>query len=232
LHLQQIFQTHSAFYQNLLGIVQFPLDQGKAIATNVISDDSLGASDGSCLNNTLASFAVKLSPRDAIADTPNPLAFTSGHGVDGAPGHITSLRAESRGGIATILICLILYKKWPTSFETVNQILDTLTKDDCQLLSNNLYKKDHHAYKDEYEYASSRKTSYEEDHGTSSIVVTRTHIPHTICTKPYTQRKLNTIFNFDKDWPIYQSCKVSEVVAGSKKVYWCWEQHFNLLNTF
>jgi hypothetical protein len=122
LSLQQIFQTLPALYQHLLGIVQFPLDQGDAIATNVKSDKSLGASDGSCLHNTLAAFAVKLSPRDKISQHPNPFALTSVQGVDGAPGHITSLRAESRGGIATILLCLILYKKWPASFSTANQL--------------------------------------------------------------------------------------------------------------
>ena len=122
LNLQQIFQNLPPFYQQLLGIVQFPVDNGKAIVDKIISDDSLGASDGSCMHSTLASYAVKISPRDAIATSPNPFAMTSVHGVDGAPGHIASLRAESRGAIATILLCLILYKKWPTKFDTVNKL--------------------------------------------------------------------------------------------------------------
>jgi hypothetical protein len=66
LHLQQIFQTLPVFYQHLLGI----------IAKNIIADDSLGASDGSCLHNTLASFAVKLCPRDTIATNPSSLQLT------------------------------------------------------------------------------------------------------------------------------------------------------------
>jgi hypothetical protein len=105
-----------------LTIVQFPIDNGKTLVDNIISNDSLGASDGSCMNNTFASYAVKLSPREAIATSPNHFAMTSVHGVDGAPGHIASLRAESRGAIASILLCLILYKNWPQKFDTVNKL--------------------------------------------------------------------------------------------------------------
>ena len=127
LTLQQIFNSLPIFYQHLLGAITYPTDQGKAITDNIRAAESIGASDGSCINHTLASFAVKLSPRNSIADHPNPEAFIAVNGVDGAPGHISSLRAESRGGIATILMCIILYKKWQRTSTPSISLQYTLT---------------------------------------------------------------------------------------------------------
>ena len=46
----------------------------------------------------------------------------------------------------------------------------------------------------------------------------------------YIQRRRDTVFKFVKNRLIYQRCLDSEVVAGSRSIYW-WEQHFSELNT-
>ena len=46
--------------------------------------------------------------------------------MDGAPGHLSSLRVESRGAIAILIIIHMLCKKWPNNLprkEQINNIL-------------------------------------------------------------------------------------------------------------
>ena len=65
------------------------------------------------MNNLMASYAVKLNLWNNIADNNDTHSIAAEGGVDGAPGHISSLRAESRGAIAILIILHILCKRWP-----------------------------------------------------------------------------------------------------------------------
>ena len=82
----------------------------------------MGASDGSVMDNTLASYAVKLNLRDEIKNNSNAHSISAVGGVDGAPGHISSLRAESRGAIAILLLIHIVCKKWVAPLEKVRDL--------------------------------------------------------------------------------------------------------------
>jgi hypothetical protein len=73
----------------------------------ISSSQFVGAIDGSIMDNTIASYGVKLL-WDDITNNSNLHSITATGGVDGAPGHISSLRAESRGAIAILLLIHIL----------------------------------------------------------------------------------------------------------------------------
>jgi hypothetical protein len=120
--LSQIHSQLSALHETLLGTVHFPLDEGKAIIDGIRSGQCLAASDGSVMDNTMASYAVKLNLRDDIKNNSNINSISAVGGVDGGPGHISSLRAESRGAIAILLLIHIVCKKWIEPLETVRDL--------------------------------------------------------------------------------------------------------------
>ena len=74
------------------------------------------------MDNTMASYAVKLNLRDDIKNNSNINSISAVGGVDGGPGHISSLRAESRGAIAILLLIHIVCKKWIEPLETVRDL--------------------------------------------------------------------------------------------------------------
>ena len=101
-------------YRTLVGTVTCPLDDGREIATTIRDTKCIGASDGSAVDHTFASFAVSLNSLIATKafDSANSLSATGA--VDGVPGYITSLRAESRGAVAILILLLCLSRRWPS----------------------------------------------------------------------------------------------------------------------
>jgi hypothetical protein len=112
----------SPLHQALLGEVMFPQDSGEEIAKSIVTEQCLGASDGSVIDNTLASFAVKLCSSSSLKLDDNPNEFSAIGAVDGVSGHISSLRAESRGAISILLLLHIISMKWKHLFSPKTKI--------------------------------------------------------------------------------------------------------------
>ena len=86
--LQELESMLSPLHQALLGEVMFPQDSGEEIAKSIVTEQCLGASDGSVIDNTLASFAVKLCSSSSLKLDDNPNEFSAIGAVDGVSGHI------------------------------------------------------------------------------------------------------------------------------------------------
>ena len=120
-HTPSLFSTNlqqlPPLYRHLVGTVTCPLDDGKVLAQTIRDTKCIGASDGSSVDSTLASFAVTLNPilATTVFDSSDSLSTTGG--VDGVPGFITSLRAESRGAVAILILLLCLSRRWPQFIE-------------------------------------------------------------------------------------------------------------------
>ena len=113
LPLRKIVTQLPHLYKQLLGRVIFPQDDGFSLTTAIAERKCLGASDGSVTTTSGSSFAVKLCDRDRAHLYEDPNAFFAIGRVDGVPAYISSLRAESRGAIASLLLIFILSQKWP-----------------------------------------------------------------------------------------------------------------------
>ena len=100
-------------YRNLVGIVTCPLDDGRVIARAIGETKCIGASDGTSVDRTLASFAVSLNSIPATKEFNSADSLSATSGVDGVPRYITSLRAESRGAVAILILLLCLSRRWP-----------------------------------------------------------------------------------------------------------------------
>ena len=108
-----ILQQLPPLYRQLVGTVTCPLDDGRTIAQTIRDSQCIGASDGSSVERTLASFAVTLNPIPATNAFDSADSLSATGSVDGVPGFITSLRAESRGAVAILILLLCLSRRWP-----------------------------------------------------------------------------------------------------------------------
>ena len=104
-------------YRHLVGTVTCPLDDGSTIVQTIRDTQCLGASDGSSVDRTLASFAVSINPISATTAFDSSDSLSATGSVDGVPGFITSLRAESRGAVAILILLLCLSRRWPQVLE-------------------------------------------------------------------------------------------------------------------
>ena len=122
---QESFPTHPApqltlpqplsrlppLHRQLLGTVVFPPDDGLLLATGIAA--GIGASDGSSIERTYASFAEKFTTVPLL-EAHNACHNISATGeVNGVVGFINSLRAESRGALSIFLLLVLLNQKWP-----------------------------------------------------------------------------------------------------------------------
>ena len=113
LTLPQLLSRLPILHQTLLGTVVFPPDDGLRLATGIASNSGIGASDGSSIDRTYASFAVKLTTIPLLEPHNECHNISATGEVDGVAGFITSLRAESRGALSNFLILALLHQKWP-----------------------------------------------------------------------------------------------------------------------
>ena len=111
--LSTLFHQLPPLYRHLVGTVTCPLDDGEVLAQSIRDTKCIGASDGSSVDNTLASFAVTINPIPATTVFDSSQSLSATGGVDGVPGFITSLRAEARGAVAILILLLCLSQRWP-----------------------------------------------------------------------------------------------------------------------
>ena len=109
LSLPQLLSRLPRLHQTLIGTVVFPSDDGLRLATDIAHNSGIGANDGSSIDKTYASFAVKLSSIQLLETHNENHNIRATSVVDGVPGFITSLRAECRGALSIFLLLTLLH---------------------------------------------------------------------------------------------------------------------------